>query len=162
MEKTSHIAIVSSLGFSHLVPIIEFTKRLIKLHPNFHMTCIIPSLGLTPESSNAYLKTLPSNIDSIFTPPISKEQLPQGAYGGFQIQLTIALSLPTIHEVLKSLSSKAPLTTLVVDVFAFQTLKFAKEFNALSYFYCPISASFIINPLQALPYNNGYKGITSL
>lgn len=140
MAKTSYIAIVSSPGFSHLVPIIEFTKRLIKLHPNFHVTCIIPSLGPPPESSKAYLQTLPSNIDSIFLPPINKEQLPQGADPGLLIQLTVTLSLPSIHKVLKSLSSKAPLTALVVDVFAYLTLEFAKEFNALSYFYCPGSA----------------------
>ncbi|RDY11535.1 Hydroquinone glucosyltransferase, partial [Mucuna pruriens] len=140
MAKTTHIAIVSSPGFSHLIPIVEFTKRLVKLHPNFHVTCIIPSLGSPPESSKAYLKTLPSNIDSIFLPPISKEQLPQGAYVGLLIQLTVTLSLPSIHETLKSLSSKFPLTALVADVFAFQTLEFAKEFNALSYFYVPGSA----------------------
>jgi len=140
MARTIHIAVVSSPGFSHLVPIVEFTKRLVKLHPNFHVTCIVPSLGPPPESSKAYLKTLPSNIDSVFLPPISKEQVPQGVYVGILIQLTVTLSLPSIHEVLKSLSSKVRLTALVADVFAFQVLEFAKEFHALSYFYCPGSA----------------------
>ncbi|TKY66291.1 UDP-glycosyltransferase 72B1 [Spatholobus suberectus] len=41
------------------------------------------------------------------------------------------------RQVLKSLSSKAPLTSLVVHILAFQALEFAKEFNALSYFYFP-------------------------
>ncbi|KAL5178196.1 Hydroquinone glucosyltransferase [Glycine soja] len=140
MAKTTHIAIVSSPGYTHLVPIIEFSKRLIKHHQNFHVTCIVPSLGPPPESSKAYLKTLPSNIDTILLPPISKEQLPQGVHPAILIQLTITLSLPSIHEALKSLCSKAPLTALVVDVFAFQALEYAKEFNALSYFYFPSSA----------------------
>ncbi|ESW12765.1 hypothetical protein PHAVU_008G140500 [Phaseolus vulgaris] len=150
MAKTIHIAVVSSPGFSHLVPIIEFTKRLLKLHPNFHVTCIIPSLGSPPESSKAYLKTLPSNIHSIFLPPISKEQFPQEVYVGLLIQLTVILSLPSIHEVLKSLSSKVRLTALVADVFAFQVLEFAKEFHALSYFYCPGSAM-VLSLLLHLP-----------
>ncbi|XP_014496562.1 hydroquinone glucosyltransferase-like [Vigna radiata var. radiata] len=140
MAKTVHIAVVSSPGFSHLVPIVEFAKRLVKLHPNFHVTCFVPSLGSPPESSIAYLKTLPSNIDSVFLPPISKEQFPQGQYVGLQILLTVTLSLPSIHEVLKSLSSKVRLTALVADVFAFQVLEFAKEFHALSYYYFPGSA----------------------
>ncbi|KAG2405157.1 hypothetical protein LR48_Vigan03g169700 [Vigna angularis] len=140
MAKTVHIVVVSSPGFSHLVPIVEFTKQLVKLHPNFHVTCIVPSLGSPLESSIAYLKTLPSNIDSVFLPPISKEQFPQGQYVGLQIQLTVTLSLPSIHEVLRSLSSKVRLTALVADVFAFQVLEFAKEFHALSYFYFPGSA----------------------
>ncbi|KAL9277291.1 hypothetical protein ACSQ67_025161 [Phaseolus vulgaris] len=143
MAKTIHIAVVSSPGFSHLVPIIEFTKRLLKLHPNFHVTCIIPSLGSPPESSKAYLKTLPSNIHSIFLPPISKEQFPQEVYVGLLIQLTVILSLPSIHEVLKSLSSKVRLT-------ASQVLEFAKEFHALSYFYCPGSAM-VLSLLLHLP-----------
>ncbi|XP_022635509.1 hydroquinone glucosyltransferase-like [Vigna radiata var. radiata] len=140
MEKTVHIAVVSCPGFSHLVPIVEFTKRLVKLHPNFHVTCIVPSLGSTPESSIAYLKTLPSNIDSIFLPPISKEQFLQGLHLGLQIQLTVTLSLPSIHEVLRSLSSKVRLTALVADAFAFQVLEFAKELHSLSYIYYPGSA----------------------
>nr|AMQ26128.1 UDP-glycosyltransferase 20 [Pueraria montana var. lobata] len=140
MAKTNHIAIVPSPGYTHLVPIIEFSKRLIKHHPNFHVTCIVPSLGPPPESSKAYLKTLPSNIDTILLPPINKEQLPQAVNPAVLIHLTITLSLPSIHEVLKSLCSKAPLTAFVVDVFAFQALEYAKEFNALSYFYFPSSA----------------------
>ncbi|KAL2336754.1 hypothetical protein Fmac_011200 [Flemingia macrophylla] len=140
MEKTIHIAVVSSPGFSHLVPIIEFSKRLLNHHPNFHVTCIVPSLGPHLESSKAYLKTLPSNIQTILLPPVNKDQLSGVGYPGFQIQLTIVHSLSSIHEVLKSQFSKAPLTALVVDVFAFRALKFAKEFNALSYFYFPVSA----------------------
>ncbi|QCE11126.1 hydroquinone glucosyltransferase [Vigna unguiculata] len=150
MAKTVHIAVVCSPGFSHLVPITEFTKRLVKLHPNFHCTCIIPSLGSPPQSSIAYLRTLPSNIDSILLPPISKEQFPEGLFMGLQIQLTVTLSLPSIHEVLKSLSSKFRLTALVADAFAFQVLEFAKEFHALSYFYIPGSAM-VVSLLLHLP-----------
>ena len=90
MAKTTHIAIVSSPGFGHIVPIIEFSKRLVKLHPNFQVTCIIPSLESSTESCKAYLKTLPSFIDFIFLPPVSIEQLSQGGYIGQLIQLTIS------------------------------------------------------------------------
>ena len=158
MAKTTHIAIVSSPGYTHLVPIIEFSKRLIKHHQNFHVTCIVPSLGPPPESSKAYLKTLPSNIDTILLPPISKEQLPQGVHPAILIQLTITLSLPSIHEALKSLCSKAPLTALVVDVFAFQALEYAKEFNALSYFYFPSSAMILSLLMHAPKLNEEVSG----
>ncbi|KAJ1421215.1 UDP-glycosyltransferase family, conserved site [Sesbania bispinosa] len=140
MAKMTHIAIVSSPGFSHLVPIVEFTKRLVSQYPSFHVTCIVPSLGPHPDSSKAYLETLPSNIEPILLPPINKEDLPQGASPGVQIQLTVTLSLPTIHEVLKSLSSKAPLVAFIVDPFAFEVLDFAKKFNSMSYFYFPCAA----------------------
>ncbi|XP_004492196.1 hydroquinone glucosyltransferase [Cicer arietinum] len=140
MAKTTHIAVIPSPGFSHLVPILEFTKRLVTNHPNFHITCIIPSLGSPPNSSKSYLQTIPPNINSIFLPPINKHDLPQGAYPGVIIQLTVTLSLPSIHQALKSLNSKAPLVALIADSFAFEALDFAKEFNSLSYLYFPSSA----------------------
>ncbi|XP_061346437.1 hydroquinone glucosyltransferase-like [Gastrolobium bilobum] len=164
MAKTTHIAIVSSPGFSHLVPIVEFAKRLVEHHPNFHVSCIIPSLGSLQESSKAYLENLPSNLNSIYLPPINEEELPKGAYAGVLIQLTVALSLPSIHEALKSLSSKAPLAALVADIFAFQALDFAKEFNAMSYIYFPGAAMvlslFLYMPKLDEEVSGEYKDLT--
>ncbi|KAK2360308.1 hydroquinone glucosyltransferase [Trifolium repens] len=125
MAKT-HIAVIPSPGFSHLVPILEFSKRLVKNHPNFHVTCIIPSLGSPPDSSKSYLQTIPPNINSIFLPPINKQDVPQGAYPGIIIQLTVTLSLPSIHQALKTLNSKTPLLAIIADAFAFEALDFAR------------------------------------
>ncbi|KAF7825193.1 hydroquinone glucosyltransferase-like [Senna tora] len=140
MEKKTHIAVVPSPGFSHLVPIIEFSKRFIHLHPDFHVTCIIPTLGSPPTSSKAYLQSLPSNIHSIFLPPISEDAIPKDIYVGKKIQLTITNSLPSLLDELKSLTSKAPLAAIVADPFAFEVLDFAKELNTLSFMYFPASA----------------------
>jgi len=150
MAKTTHIAVIPSPGFSHLVPIVEFTKRLATNHPNFHVTCIIPSLGSPPDSSKAYLQTIPPNINSIFLPPINKQDLPQGVHPGVLIQLTVTRSLPSIHQALKSLTSKTPLVAIIADAFAFEALDFAKEFNSLSYLYFPCS-SFVLSLLLHLP-----------
>ncbi|CAK8541328.1 unnamed protein product [Lathyrus sativus] len=150
MSKTTHIAVIPSPGFSHLVPIVEFTKRLLTNHPNFHITCIIPSLGSLPDSSKSYLETIPPNINSIFLPPINKQDLPQGAYPAILIQQTVTLSLPSIHQALKSLTSKAPLAAIVADPFAFEALDFAKEFNSLSFVYFPCSA-FVLSLVLHFP-----------
>ncbi|XP_058751496.1 hydroquinone glucosyltransferase-like [Vicia villosa] len=123
MSKTTHIAVIPSPGFTHLVPIVEFTKRLVTNHPNFHITCIIPSLGSLSDSSKSYLETIPPTINSIFLPPINKQA-----------------TLPSIHQALKSLTSKAPLVAIIADYFAFEALDFAKEFNSLSFLYFPCSA----------------------
>ncbi|KAK7256449.1 hypothetical protein RIF29_29899 [Crotalaria pallida] len=164
MAKTTHIAVIPSPGFSHLVPITEFSKRLVQQHPNFHLTFIIPSLGPPPNNSKAYLETLPSNIDSIFLPAINKEDLPKAEYPGILIQLTITHSLPSIQKVLKSLTSKAPLSALVADVFAFQTLAFAKELNSLSFIYFPGSAMalslFLYMPKLDQEVSGEYKDLT--
>ncbi|KAK2360305.1 hydroquinone glucosyltransferase [Trifolium repens] len=150
MTKTTHIAVIPSPGFSHLVPILEFTKRLVTNHPNFHVTCTIPSLGSPPDSSKSYLQTIPPNINSIFLPPINKQDLPQGVHPGILIQQTLTLSLPSIHQALKSLTSKTPLLAIIADTFAYEALHFAKEFNSLSYLYFPCS-SFVLSLLLHLP-----------
>ncbi|KAJ1421244.1 UDP-glycosyltransferase family, conserved site [Sesbania bispinosa] len=139
MEKP-HIAVVPSPGFTHLVPILEFSKRLVHLHPQFYVTCIIPSVGSPPTSSKAYLQTLPSSITSIFLPPISLGQVPDATVLAAQIELSVFHSLPYIKEELKSLCSRTRVVALVVDVFANQALDFAREFNLLSYIYLPQAA----------------------
>ncbi|MED6223302.1 hypothetical protein PIB30_072661 [Stylosanthes scabra] len=138
--ENPHIAIVPSPGFSHLVPILEFSKRLLHLHHEFRVTCIIPSLGPPPPSSQTYLQTLPPTINFIFLPPISKHQLPQHLHISQQIQLGVTHSLPHIHQELKSLCSRTRVVALVVDVFANPALDFARDLKLLSYVYLPLSA----------------------
>ncbi|XP_028240137.1 hydroquinone glucosyltransferase-like [Glycine soja] len=141
MEKTVHIAVVPGPGFSHLVPILQFSKRLVQLHPNFHVTCLIPTLVSPPSASISILQTLPPNINTIFLQPVKPEDLPQGATIETQIQLIVALSMPSIHQALKTLTSRTRFVALVADSSAFDALDFAKEFNMLSYIYLPISAT---------------------
>ncbi|KAI9078473.1 hypothetical protein K1719_039569 [Acacia pycnantha] len=141
MEKTKRIACVPSPGFSHLLPILEFSKRLVSLHPDFHVTLIIPLLESPPPASIAYLRNLPPNIEPIFLTPITKQDLPKDANLLMQIQLTVIKSLPSLHHELKSLNSKSPLSAIVVDTVSTEVLSFAKELNALSFIYFPTAAS---------------------
>ncbi|KAI9078483.1 hypothetical protein K1719_039579 [Acacia pycnantha] len=142
-KNITHIAVVPSPGHSHFFPILEFSKRLVHLHPDFHVTCIIPSLGSPSTSSITYLKSLPSNnIHSIFLPPITISELPQQQYPAFQSKLAMTKSLPSLHEVLKSLCSKTPpLAAMVVDTLAYEALDLVKELNILSFVYAPWSAT---------------------
>ena len=95
MEKTRYIAVIPGVGFSHLAPILQFSKQLVELHPHFHVTCIVPSLGSLPSASKAILETLPPNyINTILLPPVnhndqlSKEDIPVLIY---KIRLNIKL-----------------------------------------------------------------------
>ncbi|KAK4267854.1 hypothetical protein QN277_024582 [Acacia crassicarpa] len=140
MAKTTHIVVIPSAGFSHLVPIIELSKRLVHLHPDFHVTCIIPSLGSLSSSSKSYLQTLPPNINPIFLPPVPINNMP---HFGLQIQHTVTLSLPHIRETLKSLMSSSNnnvIAALIADTFAVEVLDIASELNISSYMYVPLSA----------------------
>ncbi|KAI9078451.1 hypothetical protein K1719_039547 [Acacia pycnantha] len=142
MEETkniTHIAVVPSPGFSHLTPILEFSKRLVHLHPDFHVTCIIPSLGSPSTASIDYLNSLPSNnIHSFFLPPININELPQQQSPAFQSKLAMTKSLPSLREVLNSLmcsKTSPPLAALVADTLAYEALDIAKELNILSFLF---------------------------
>ncbi|KAK4267878.1 hypothetical protein QN277_024603 [Acacia crassicarpa] len=142
MEATkniTHIAVVPSPGFSHLIPILEFSKRLVHLHPDFHVTCIIPSLGSPSTASIDYLNSLPSNnIHSFFLPPISISELPQQQSPAFQSKLAMTKSLPSLREILNSLmcsKTSPPLAALVADTLAYEALDIAKELNISSFLF---------------------------
>lgn len=140
MEEKPHIVVVPSAGFTHLVPILEFSKRLVNLHPQFHITCIIPSIGSPPSSSKSYLQTLPPTISSIFLPPINVDQVPDAKILAVQISLSVKHSLPYIEQELKSLCSRSKVVAIVADVFAHDVLDIAKDFNLLCYIYLPQAA----------------------
>ncbi|KAJ1439614.1 UDP-glycosyltransferase family, conserved site [Sesbania bispinosa] len=140
-EKTIHIAVVPGVGYSHLVPILHFSKRLVQLHPQIHVTCLIPTLGSPPSASKSFLETLPSNINHTFLPQVNPEDLPQGVTIEIQMQQLVTLSLPSIRQALKSLTLRTPHVALMVDSFAVEVLDLAQEFNMLSYIYYPAAAT---------------------
>ncbi|KAF7835858.1 hydroquinone glucosyltransferase-like [Senna tora] len=143
MAKTTHIAIVPSPWFSNLASALEFCKRLVHLHPDFHVTFILPILESPPQAFKSSLQDLPSNINPILLPPILKHELPPGVPPVVQMKLTVSKSLPHIQEFLKkSFTSKGtPLTALITDPFAIDALDFAKELNAMSFVYIATCAT---------------------
>ncbi|RDX60316.1 Hydroquinone glucosyltransferase, partial [Mucuna pruriens] len=141
MGKRTHIVVIPSAGFSHLAPIVHFSKRVVELHPDINITCIIPTLGSLPSAAKTILETLPPNINSIFLPPINPNDLPQGIPVVLQIQFAMSHSMSSIHHTLKSLTSNTNLVAMVVDTFAYQALDFARQFNMLSYVYFPSAAT---------------------
>ncbi|XP_027908013.1 hydroquinone glucosyltransferase-like [Vigna unguiculata] len=141
MEKTTHIAVIPGIGFTHLVPILNFSKRLVQLHPHFHVTCIIPSIGSLPNASKAILQTLPPNINPILLPPVNLNDQPQGTRSVIKIHLAITRSMQSIHHTLKSITSNTPIVAMIIDSFAGEALGFAPEFNMLCYIYFPCSVT---------------------
>nr|XP_015887616.2 hydroquinone glucosyltransferase-like [Ziziphus jujuba var. spinosa] len=150
-QTTSHIAIVPSPGISHLIPFVEFAKRLVVQHSNFHVTCIIPTNGPPSKATKAIVESLPtSNIDSIFLPPVSFDEFPEGTVPGDQIALTVLHSVPSLRRVLESLLSKTHLSAFLADFFGAHALDVAdKEFNIPSFVYFPSPATLLLLILHA-------------
>ena len=141
MEKPTRIVVIQSPGFSNLVSILEFAKRLVQLPSGLQVTCLIPTLGngSPTEASKAILQALPLTIHSTFLPQVHKDEIPQGSPIAVQ-QHSVARSLPFIRDTLKSLSSSSRLVAIVVDLFGIDALVCAKELNLLSFVYFPSSA----------------------
>ncbi|XP_015887635.2 hydroquinone glucosyltransferase-like [Ziziphus jujuba] len=137
MKKKSHIAIFPSPGFSHLIPFVEFAKRLVLQHNNFHVTCIIPTDGPPSKATKAIVESLPTSIDSIFLPPVNFD----GIAPGLQVFLTATRSLPSLRHVLESLVSKTHLSAFLTDMFGTDTLDVAKEFNIPPFIFFPSPAT---------------------
>ncbi|EOX95757.1 UDP-Glycosyltransferase superfamily protein [Theobroma cacao] len=137
--QTPHIAILPSPGMGHLIPLVEFAKRLVHQH-NFTVTFVIPTDGSPSKAQKSTLDSLPSSIDSVFLPPVDLSDLPEGSKIETVISLTVARSLPFIRDALKSLAARTKLVGLVVDLFGTDAFDVAREFNVSPYIFFPSTA----------------------
>ncbi|KAF1888444.1 hypothetical protein Lal_00011215 [Lupinus albus] len=143
MEKKTCIAMVPSPGLSHLIPLVEFAKKLVEQHHNIYVTFLIPTLGSTSSSMIQILNNLPPNINFTILPQINTHQLPQNVHFVTKMSLTVKLSLPFLHEALKSLTCTTNLAALVFGMFSVDALEVAKQFNLLSYVFYATGAIFL-------------------
>ncbi|KAL4293740.1 hypothetical protein AHAS_Ahas18G0158300 [Arachis hypogaea] len=141
-KKTHQIVVVLVPVLCHQLQITELYKRLIQLHPNLHVTFILPIISSLPKSSKIVLGALSSlNIDTIVLSPMN---LPQPTPPPAMLfPFSMSLSLPSIHYELTSLTttSSMKIVALIADYFAYEVLPFAKKPNILSsYIFIPTAA----------------------
>ena len=74
MEKPPHIALLPSPGMGHLIPMVEFAKRLVTKN-NLSVTFIIPNDGPLAKSQLAFLDSLPNAINYLLLPPADFQDL---------------------------------------------------------------------------------------
>ncbi|MED6201149.1 hypothetical protein PIB30_092061, partial [Stylosanthes scabra] len=142
-SKTIHVALVSAPVYSHLRSILEFAKRLIQLHQDLYITCLVPIDGSPCKKTKSLLQSLPSNIDYIFVSPKNLEDSTQDTHPAFLVRTLMIRSLPLIHDELKKLISKSRLAAIISDGIITQVLELVKDLNVLSYTYFPSSAMFL-------------------
>ncbi|KAG6666779.1 hypothetical protein I3843_01G051900 [Carya illinoinensis] len=140
-SKATHVAILPSPGIGHLIPLVEFAKRLVHLqHSCINVTFIVPTDGPPTEAQRSVLASLPTSINHVFLPPVDLDNIPGGTSIETIIFLTVARSLPSIREALKSLAETNKLAALVVDLFGSDAFDVAREFNAYPYVFFPSTA----------------------
>ncbi|KAF4358005.1 hypothetical protein F8388_008513 [Cannabis sativa] len=156
MNNKTHIAIFPSPGVSHLIPFIEFTKRLLLLH-NFHITCFIltttDDYSAPSPAKKAILNSLPAAIDIIYLPPVSFDDLPKDSNPELKLSLTITHSLSSLQTELNSLlisTNSTPLTAFFADPFGVKALEVARGLNIPTFVFFPTNAA-VLSLLFHLP-----------
>ncbi|KAI9100823.1 hypothetical protein K1719_024185 [Acacia pycnantha] len=142
-RKNPCLAMVPAPGFSHLLPLIELSKRLVVHHPHFHIFFFIPTLGPPSPSTHSIFESLPPQIHFTILPQVNMEDLEDQAHET-KIYNTVTLSLPSLRQ---ALSSFAPpthhLVAMVVDMFSLDVLGLAKELKLKSYVLFPTSTTLL-------------------
>ncbi|XP_028787318.1 UDP-glycosyltransferase 72B1 [Neltuma alba] len=142
-RKSPCIAMVPAPGFSHLLPLIEFSKRLVVRQPHFHFIFFIPTLGPPSPTTISIFESVPPQIDFTILPQINMEDL-KAEDPETQIYNTVTLSLPSLHHALSSFDSLTHhLVALVVDFFSMDALDIAKELKLKSYLLYPSSTTLL-------------------
>lgn len=140
-QNSPHIAMLPSPGMGHIIPMVEFAKRL-SLQHNLSTTLIIPNSWHSPDGQKTILEALPKNMNQILLPPpINTDHVSQDELTiELRVALTIPCSLPSIREAVKSLIATTNLVALVVDLLGTAAFVVAKEFSVPPYIFFPSSA----------------------
>ncbi|KAE9611230.1 hypothetical protein Lal_00011986 [Lupinus albus] len=137
MNTKTHIALVSIPIYSHLRSILEFSKRLVHLHQDIHVTCIIPTTGSICSNTKALVESLPSSIDYMFLPPPNLDDLPQDFHPALLVLVATSRSMQSIDDALKKIHSRSSLVAIVCDGLITQVLYLSKKLNISSFIYFP-------------------------
>ncbi|OIT29409.1 PREDICTED: hydroquinone glucosyltransferase-like [Nicotiana attenuata] len=138
-SENPHIVILPSPGMGHLIPLVEFSKRLISQH-QFSVTLILPTDGPISNSQKIFLSSLPSCMDYHLLPPVNFDNLPLDVKIETRISFTVTRSLPSLREVFKTLVESKKVVAFVVDLFGTDAFNVAIDFNVSPYIFFPSTA----------------------
>ncbi|KAI7733665.1 hypothetical protein M8C21_028608 [Ambrosia artemisiifolia] len=123
----------------HLIPLVEFAKRLKNNH-NISATFIIPNDGPLSKSQHAFLGSLPNGLNHVILPSVNFDDLPQDTVMETRISLMVTRSLDSIREAVKSLVKQTNMVALFIDLFGTDAFDVAIEFGVSPYVFFPSTA----------------------
>ncbi|XP_039124343.1 hydroquinone glucosyltransferase-like [Dioscorea cayenensis subsp. rotundata] len=165
-DRRSHaIALLSSPGVGHLIPLAELARRLARDH-HFTVTLITQSAGPISEVEQNLTDSIPKDINVVSLSPPSPSSIPDGLELGPLIFLTINHNIPRVRAILQSLatSSVSPLAALVVDLFCVGAFSIAQEIGVPPYMLytspCMMLSFCLYLPTIDAMYQVEYKDLT--
>ncbi|CAN4086040.1 unnamed protein product [Withania somnifera] len=138
-SQNPHIVMLPTPGMGHLIPIIEFAKRLVYQH-DFSITLILLTDGPLSKPQKTLLTSLPSGFNYLLLPPVNLDDLSVDVLIETRICLTITRSLASLREAFKSIVKSNRVVAFVVDLFGTDAFEVANEFKVLPYVFYPSTA----------------------
>ncbi|PIA50732.1 hypothetical protein AQUCO_01200157v1 [Aquilegia coerulea] len=163
MEKEIHqipprIVILVTPGMGHLIPVIEFAKRLISFYPDFLVTFFIPTDGSSVKAQKKVLNSLPKFITYMFLPQVNFDDLSDDVKAETRMCLTFSRSLSSLRVALKDIMGSSRVVALVVDSFGTDAFDVAKELDLPHYIFITSSAMWLAFLLELPKLDAIYSG----
>ncbi|XP_050381092.1 anthocyanidin 3-O-glucosyltransferase 5-like [Argentina anserina] len=140
-NSTLHVAILSSPGFGHIIPVLELGKRLIASNQNIRVT--IFALSSTSQAESLTIKeATTAKLNVVTLPPVDISGLvdPKAA-----VVTCLAVIMREIRPAFRSAlhDMACPPTMLIVDTFGTESLLIGEELGIPKYVYIPSNAWFL-------------------
>ncbi|KAF5189040.1 Udp-glycosyltransferase 72b1 [Thalictrum thalictroides] len=156
-EIPPQIIVLVTPGMGHLIPVIEFAKRLI-FHHDFLVTFLIPNDGSPIKAQEKLLNSLPKSINYMFLPPVNFDDLSDDVEVETRICLTFSRSLSSLRVALKDMVTTSRVVALVVDSFGTDAFDLAEELHLPHYIFITSSAMWLSFHLELPKLDATYSG----
>ncbi|XP_074573721.1 hydroquinone glucosyltransferase-like [Curcuma longa] len=131
-ETAPHVALLSSPGSGHLIPLAKLAELLVHRH-GFTVTFIL----FADHAQSACLRSFPaSSFSSVQLPPVPLDDLPSDAQVETRLAAMVERSAPGVHDVLRRLKTTTHLVAYVIDIFGTATLPAAKQLGVPRFLFC--------------------------
>ncbi|GMH24633.1 hypothetical protein Nepgr_026476 [Nepenthes gracilis] len=135
-----HVALLSSPGLGHLIPVIELAKRLVT-HHSCKATVFVVTGKPCPVENQLLQSAAASNLFDIAVLPHVNATFPPETEVLTRLLLMIQEALPALHSSIASMTHRP--TALIVDLFGTEAIKLAREFGIKNYVFIASNAWFL-------------------
>ncbi|GMH25251.1 hypothetical protein Nepgr_027094 [Nepenthes gracilis] len=140
IPSKSHVALLASPGFGHLIPVIELAKRLVTVH-SFSATVFVVTTNPSPAESQLLQSAASANLFDIAVLPHVNLTFPPETDIVTRMAVMMREALPSLHSSIAGMTHRP--TALIVDLFGTEAIKIADEFDMLKYVFIASNALFL-------------------
>ncbi|KAI4965305.1 hypothetical protein ZWY2020_054853 [Hordeum vulgare] len=134
--RAPHVALLSSPGMGHVVPVAELARR---LHAEHGFTATVVTYASSDSAAQrAFLASLPPAVGSASLPAVPLDDLvAAGAAIETLLSVEAQRSVPALAALLEGLGKDGSLVAFVADLFGADTLRAARDVGVPAYLFFP-------------------------